>query len=344
MTTLLDAFRTVVERRSLSEREAYEAMKDLMGGNASPELIGGFLAAIRVKGETVEEITGFARAMREMSIHIAPRVRGRLIDTCSTGGAPVKTFNLGTTSAFVAAADGIPVAKHGNRSFNRPSGSADLLEALGADLALAPPQVEHVIEETGIGFLFSPTFHPAMRFAAPARKNLGVRTVFNLLGPVSNPADAKGQVLGVFDAGWVDPLANALAKLGTEHAVVLHANGSDEPSLHFPTAVTEVRDGRVRRHELRASDYGLPDLLPEAYGPMPPREAAAEARRILAGGAGPRASAVAFSAGLALYVGGHAPTVERGVARARDLLASKQPHAKLDEFVAATQRTGGAAR
>jgi anthranilate phosphoribosyltransferase len=344
VTALLDAFRLVIERRGLSDAQAHEAMKELMSGTATPELIGGFLAALRVKGETIEEITGFARAMREASIRIRPRVRGRLIDTCSTGGAAVKTFNLGTTAAFVAAADGVPVAKHGNRSFNRPSGSADLLEALGANLALPPPQVQAVIEEVGIGFLFSPNFHPAMKHAAPARKNLGVRTVFNLLGPICNPAGAQGQVLGVYDAAWVEPLAQALQRLGTEHAIVLHAQGSDEPSLHVPTQVAEVKDGTVRRRELRASELGLPDHTAEEVGPLAPAESARRARHILGGGDGPRAAAVTFNAGLALYVGGHARSVEAGVVRARELLSDRSPLAKLDEFVEATRRTGGPTR
>jgi len=343
MTSLLDALKLCIERRSLNEREAYDAMKELMSGTAPTELIAGYLAALRVKGETVEEITGFARAMREASLRIAPRVPGRLIDTCSTGGAPVKTFNLGTTAAFVAAADGVPVAKHGNRSFNRPSGSADILEALGAKLDLGPPQVQAVIEEVGIGFLFSPNFHPAMKHAASARKMLGVRTVFNLLGPISNPADAKGQVLGVFDGAWVEPIAQALKRLGTEHAMVLHAQGSDEPSLHVPTQVVEVRDGTIRRLELRAGDLGLPDHPADAIGPLPPAAAAAEARRILAGGPGPRAAAVSYNAGLALYVGGHANSPRAGIERAQNLLTDRSPVAKLDEFVQATRRAGGTA-
>lgn len=335
---LQDAFKTVIQHQNLGERDAYESMQELMAGAATPELIAGFLAALRVKGETVEEITGFARAMREASIRITPKVAGRLIDTCSTGGAAVKTFNLGTTAAFVAAAGGAYVAKHGNRSFNRPSGSADILEALGANLAVPPPRVQRVIEEVGIAFLFSPNFHPAMKHAAGPRKALGVRTVFNLLGPICNPAGARGQVLGVFDGVWVEPLAHVLSRLGTEHALVLHSNGSDEPALRGLTTMAEVRDGVVRRRELRATDLGFPPHGPDEYGPLAPAEAAAEARRILAGGDGPRADAVRLCAGLALYVAGRAPTIDAGVARARELLASQAPLAKLEEFLAATKR------
>jgi anthranilate phosphoribosyltransferase len=337
---LVEALRALTERRSLTEREAHEAMQDLMSGNASPELIAGFLAALRVKGETTDEITGFARAMRERSLRIEPRVTGRLTDTCSTGGAPVKAFNIGTTAAFVAAADHVPVAKHGNRSFNRPSGSADVLEALGAALTLTPAQVQGVLEETGIAFLFSPQFHPAMKHAAGPRKTLGVRTVFNLLGPICNPAGAKAQVLGVFDEHWVEPLAHALARLGAHHALVLHAQGSDEASLHFPTHIAETRDGSVRTLTLRGADLGLPDYRPEDYGPLPPDASAAELRRILEGGDGPRAAAVQLAAGLALYV---AASPQRGVDRAGEVLRSGAGAAKLDEFIAATQRAGGPA-
>jgi len=341
MTALLEALRSCVERRDLDERGAYDAMRELMSGAAPPELIAGFLAALRVKGETVPEITGFARAMREASIRIHPKVKGRLIDTCSTGGAPVKTFNIGTTAAFVAAADGVPVAKHGNRSFNRPSGSADVLEALGADLRLAPEDVKGLIETVGIGFLFSPSFHPAMKHAASARKTLGVRTVFNLLGPISNPAGAQGQVLGVFEERWVEPIAHVLARLGCEHALVLHSDGSDEPSLEATTVAAEVKDGAVRRRDLEASTYGLPRFPAASYGPLSPADSAAEVRRILAGGGGARASVVRYAAGLALYVAGRARTIEAGVARAGEVLASKAAVGKLDEFVAATKRPGG---
>lgn len=340
MTALLDGLKACVERHDLDEKGAYEAMKELMSGSAPAELIAGFLAALRVKGETVPEITGFARAMREASIRIHPKVKGRLIDTCSTGGAAVKTFNVGTTAAFVAAADGAFVAKHGNRSFNRPSGSADVLEALGADLKVPPAGVERLIETVGLGFLFSPNFHPAMKHAASARKTLGVRTVFNLLGPISNPAGAQGQVLGVYEAKWVEPIAQVLLRLGCEHALVLHSEGSDEPSLTGTTRVAEVKDGSVRLHELRAAQFGLAAAPAATYGPLPPADAATEARRILGGGSGPRADVVRYAAGLALYVAGRSPTIEKGVARAQEVLASKAAATKLDEFVAATRREG----
>lgn len=340
---LQEALKVVSERQALNELQAYEAMKSLMAGENAPELVGGFLAALRTKGESADEITGFARAMREASIRIYPKVKGRLIDTCSTGGAKVKLFNIGTTAAFVAAADGVPVAKHGNRSSTRPSGSADILEALGANLQAPPMRVQGIIEEVGIGFLFSPAFHPAMKHAMPARKALGIRTVFNLLGPLTNPAGAKGQVLGVPDPIWIDPIAKALAKLGVEHALVLHAQGADEPALHGVTQLAEVHDGAVKRRELAASTLGLPGHPFAAYAPLPPPEAAKEARRILSGGDGPRAAAVQLAAGLALHVAGHANSIQAGVDRAGQLLQDQLAATKLEDYIQATRRPGASA-
>lgn len=338
-----DALQRLIQHQDLTEQEAYEAMNELMSGAATPELIAGFLAALRVKTETIPEITGFARAMREKAIRIKPKVKGRLIDTCSTGGAVVKTFNLGTTSAFVAAAGGAFVAKHGNRSTNRPCGSADLLEALGVNLQLPPDRVQGLVETVGVGFLFAPAFHPAMKHAAGPRKALGIRTVFNVLGPLTNPAGAQGQVLGVYDAALVEPLAHVLNRLGTEHAIVLHGEGADEPALHGVTRLAEVKDGTVKRIDLRAADLGLPDLAPDQYGPLPPAEAAQEAKRVLAGGDGARRSAVEFSAGLALYVAGRSRSIGNGIQKARELLDSRTPLAKLEEFVTASQRVGASA-
>lgn len=339
--TLLQTLHLVLDRKNLPESEAYAAMSEVMGGAAPTELISAFLVALRMKGETVEEITGFARAMREKSIRIQPHVSGRLVDTCGTGGAPVKTFNISTTAAFVAASAGVPVAKHGNRSVTRPSGSADILEALGVDLNLSPDQVRRVIERVGIGFLWAVNFHPAMKNAAPSRKALQTRTVFNILGPLTNPAGAQGQVLGVFDPTLVEPLAHVLARLGTEHALVLHGDGMDEACLHGVTRLAEVRDGAVRRLDVRGTDFGYPAADPQKYGPLTPAESAQEARRILAGGDGPRRQVVEFNAGLAIYVGGKANSIGNGILRARELLDSKSPLTKLDEFIAATRKPGG---
>lgn len=333
-----EALEAVVGGDDLSETQAYETMMDLMGGQNPPERVAGFLAALAAKGETSDELAGFARGMREKAIRIHPHVEGRLTDTCGTGGAPVKGYNVSTTGAFVAAADGIPIAKHGNRSNTRPCGSADILEALGVDLDLDPKRVEEVIGEVGVGFLFAPAFHPAMKHAAGPRKALGIRTVFNLLGPLTNPADAKAQVLGVFDPELVEPMARALGRLGVERAIVLHGSGMDEANPADTTQYAELRDGDVRLGSFTPQDVGLDPVPVDMVTPLPPAEAAEEARRILAGGDGPRADFVALNAGLALVVGGRAKDAKDGLARARDVLASGQALEKLDAFVEATQR------
>lgn len=333
-----EALETAVRGDDLSETQAYETMIDLMGGENPPERVAGFLAALAAKGETSDELAGFARGMREKAIRIHPKVSGRLTDTCGTGGAPVKAFSVSTTGAFVAAADGIPIAKHGNRSNTRPCGSADLLEALGVNLDLDPAGVEAAINDVGVGFLFAPAFHPAMKHAIGPRKALGIRTVFNLLGPLTNPAGAEGQVLGVFDPELVEPMARALARLGVERAIVLHGSGMDEANPSDRTDFADLRDGEVTRGSFTPEELGLDPVPVEDVAPLPPGESADEARRILGGGDGPRADFTALNAGLALVVGGNAKDPKDGLRRARDILASGQALEKLDAFVAATQR------
>lgn len=336
------ALAVVLDGQDLKEDEASEAMADIMAGSVPLELITAFLAALRVKGETAPEIAGFAQAMRNASVRIRSNRADSLLDTCSTGGARVKMFNLGTPAAIVAASAGIPVAKHGNRSSTRPTGSADLLEALGADLTLPPPAVQAVLEEVGFAFLFSPLFHPAMKYAAPARKALASRTVFNVLGPLANPAGANRQVLGVYDRRLLGTVSDALVRLRAQHALILHCEGADEPRLDHPTEMVEVREGNVRRRTLEPAQLGLKPATPADLAPMPPGEAASEVRRILGGANGPRSDAVRLNAALALYVGGAVPTIAQGLDRADDLLHSHLPLQKLDDYLAATRRRGQA--
>lgn len=336
---LLEAFKKVMAGQSLTEDEAFQAMMELMSGDASAELISAFVVVMRYKRETIPEITGFARAMRQRAIRINPRVKGRLIDTCGTGGASVKSFNISTASAFVAAAAGVAVAKHGNKSITRPSGSADVLSALGVNMLLPPKNVEAVIEETGVGFLLAPNFHPAMKNAGPTRNALQIRTVFNVLGPLTNPAGAKGQVLGVFDEEHVEPMAQVLQRLGAEHALVIHGEGMDEANLAGTTHVCEVRDGWVRRYAIKGTDYGYPKYNPTEWAPLSPQESAKEVRRILAGKArGARRDIVEYNAGLAIYIGDKAKSIEEGIRRAREVLETDASLKKLDEFTAATRR------
>ena len=335
---LLEAFKKIMQHENLTEDEARDAMLEIMGGGATPELIAGFVAVMRFKRETIPEITGFARAMRQKGVRIQPNVKGRLVDTCGTGGARVKAFNISTASAFVTAAAGAPVAKHGNKSVTRPSGSADVLNALGANLQLTPDRVQAIIETVGVGFLLAPSFHPAIKNAMPTRNAFQVRTVFNLLGPLNNPAGAKGQVLGVFDEEHVEPMAQVLARLGTEHALVLHGEGMDEANLAGVTTVSEVRDATVKRFQIRGRDYGYPAYDASQWAPLSPEASAKEIRTILEGKAkGPRRDIVEYNAGLAIYVSGLARSIEDGIRRAREILDTDMALAKLDEFISATR-------
>jgi anthranilate phosphoribosyltransferase len=337
--TLLDAFKNVMAGRNLSEEEAYEAMMELMSGSAPAELIAGFVVVMRYKRESIPEITGFARAMRQRAIRIQPKVQGRLVDTCGTGGATVKSFNISTASAFVAAAAGVPLAKHGNKSVTRPSGSADVLGALGVNLQLPPQNVAHVIETVGIGFLLAPNFHPAMKNAGPTRNALHIRTVFNVLGPLTNPAGAQGQVLGVFDEEHVELMAQVLQRLGVQHALVVHGEGMDEANLAGITQVCEVKDGWLKRYTLNGADFGYPKYDPKDWGPLSPADSAKQVRTILAGKAkGARRDIVEYNAGLAIYIGGKTKSIQDGMKRAREVLDTDAALAKLDEFVAATKR------
>jgi anthranilate phosphoribosyltransferase len=331
----------LLDRHALGESEAERLMDQVLGGALGPERLAAFVTAMRAKGVAVDELVGFARSMRRHAHPIDAGSGGRpVLDTCGTGGARRKSFNVSTAAAFVAAAAGVTVAKHGNRSVTRPSGSADVLEAAGARLDLPPPAVERVLRQERIAFLFAPQFHPAMRHAAPVRKALGVRTVFNLLGPLTNPAHAGVHVLGVHDPALLRPMAEALGRLGVRSGFTVHGEpGYDEA---MPTGLVRLvalrggEPGPVRT--LDPSSLGLAVARPEDLLPLPPPEAALALRRILGGEeTGPRADAVALNAGLALAATGAARSLGDGVEAARRLLASGTARAKLDAFVAATR-------
>lgn len=336
------ALARLVDGQGLGEAEAAEVMACVMRGEATPAQTAGLLIALRMKGETTDEIAGFARAMRSACHAIHPKVKGRLVDTCSTGGARIKTFNVGTTAAFVAAAAGVPIAKHGNRGVTRKSGSADVLEALGADLTLSPEQVQRVIEEVGVAFMFAPAFHPAMVHPLAPRREMGVRTVFNILGPLTNPAGAKGHVLGVYAPELLEPMSEALRRLGVEQALVVHGEGGlDELSTLGPTHVVALHDGKLERRLLDARELGLARARPEDVAGLSPQESAREARAILAGKDGPRADMVLLSAGAAIHVGGKASTLEDGLRLAREAVSSGAALAKLEAYVEATREAHG---
>jgi anthranilate synthase/phosphoribosyltransferase len=326
-----------LEREHLSPEEAEAVMMQIMSGEATPAQIGAFLAAMRAKGETVDEIVGFARAMRRHVTPVRP-TRYPLIDTCGTGGDGAHTFNVSTTAALVVAGAGVAVAKHGNRSVSSRCGSADVLEALGVRLDLAPEAVARCIDEVGFGFLFAPQLHPAMRHAIGPRREMGVRTVFNILGPLTNPAGATVQIVGVYDAALVEPLAHVLRELGAQAAYVVHgADGLDELSTTGPNLVGRLRDGHVATLRLDPAQYGIPRA---ELGALRGGDAEANARItrvVLAGEPSPRRDMTLLNAGMALVVAGVAADPTEGLALAAESIDSGAAQAVLERLIAYTR-------
>jgi len=321
-----------VEGRGLSSEEAFAAMIAVMDGEVSPVRLAAFLVAMRLKGETPAEIAGFARSMRAHSVKISAPAGA--IDTCGTGGDGCCTLNVSTLAALVAAAAGVPVAKHGNRSVSSSCGSADLLEKLGARIDCEPAASERCLAECGFAFLFAPRYHPAMKHAGPVRKELGLRTVFNLLGPLTNPAGVKRQVLGVYSPALVRPVAEALQSLGAEHALVVHsADGLDEISPGAPTRFAELADGRIAEGEIDPAKLGLEPVSAESLKVLGIDNAAAVARAVLEGQQTPARQAVALNAAAALMVAGRAADLREGLEQAGRVLASGQAAGTLEDFV-----------
>ncbi len=338
LTRAIDA---LASREDLGEQQAAEVLAQIMAGEASEIEIAGFLVALRTKGETAQELAGLARTMRVFATGVSS-AREHLLDTAGTGGGR-RTFNVSTTAALIAAGAGCAVAKHGNRSATSPSGSADVLEALGARIDLAPDAVARCIEEAGFGFMFAPAHHQATRYVIPVRHELAVRTVFNLLGPLTNPAGASRQLIGVADARFLDTVAGALALLGTERAlVVTGADGLDEVSIAGPTHVVEVSDGHVERYTLTPEDVGLPavaDPADPALAGGTPAENAATTRAILTGELhGPAADLAAINAGAAIYAAGRVETLAAGVQQAREAIATGAATDALERYVQASVR------
>lgn len=335
---LKEALAKVVLKEHLSGVQARETMGLIMSGQATPAQIGGFLVALRVKGETAEEIAGFAQAMREKACGYVSRHR-QLADTCGTGGDGAQTFNISTTAAFIVAACGQPVAKHGNRSVSSRAGSADLLEALGAKIDLPPEISGRCLDEVGFGFFYAPVCHPAMKYAAGPRRELGLRTVFNILGPLCNPAGAKVQVLGVYSPELVTLVAEVLALLGVTRAFVVHgAGGLDEVSPVGECFYAEVKNGTVRCGVLDPLDYGIERCSIEALRGGTAVENAALTRDILEGSPGPKTDSVILNAALALVASGVAEGVAEGLCLSREVLASGQALSKMEEYIAWTRR------
>lgn len=314
---LQDTLTKVVERRDLEPAEAEDALMEIMAGEASEAQIAALLVALRMKGETAAEIAGFARAMRANCLQVRPTVRD-VVDTCGTGGDALDTFNISTTAAFVAAGAGVPIAKHGNRAVSSQCGSADVLRELGVNISLAPDAVARCIDEIGIGFLFAAELHPAMKHAVGPRKQLAMRTVFNLLGPLTNPADARRQLIGVFDHSFAHAMAEALQVNGSEHVLIVHGKaGLDEVALCGVTQITELRDDTIESYEITAADLGLSESPVQAISGGDPATCARYLLEALEGHEGPRLDIVLANAAAAIYVGGMADTLAEGVVLAR---------------------------
>jgi anthranilate phosphoribosyltransferase len=336
------SIRRLVEGRDLTREEMYDVFSFVMDGQATDVQKSALLIALRMKGETAEEITGAALAMRERVTPLDAD-RDALVDTCGTGGDGQGTFNISTVSALVAAAAGASVAKHGNRAVSSSCGSADVLAELGVNLDLDAPRMSEVLRRAGISFLFAPKLHPAMSAVASVRRELGVRTIFNVLGPLTNPAFARRQVLGVFSAHLVEVVAQVLLALGATHALVVHSHdGLDEISVSAATHVCEVKDGELRSYELEPESLGITRHPIEALAGGDVQENARIARAVLAGEDGARQDVVAANAGAALYVSGLAPTIRDGVTLAKQALRTGAARTKLEQLVAASNEVGGA--
>lgn len=332
---MIDAIAKVVRCENLTEEEAAAAFEVIMRGDATPSQISGFIVALRMKGETVDELTGFARTARAVATPI--HVDGALLDTCGTGGDGLATFNISTLAAIVAAACGARVAKHGNRAASSMCGSADVLEQLGVKIDLAPEAVARCIEEAGIGFLFAPVFHPSFRFAGVPRRELGLRTVFNVLGPLCNPAGAKYQALGVADGAMAVKMAEVLVRLGVERAIVFHAaDGMDELSVASPSNVIEI-DGRRQEYELDPAELGLAKAPVEAMRGAGPEENARLAREVLGGAQGPRRDVVLLNAAAALRAAGLAKDWKDGLGLAAEAIDAGRAGEVLDRWARISQ-------
>lgn len=328
-----DTLAKLVERQSLTEGEAEAAMLEIMDGQATPSQIAAYLTALRVKGETVEEITGSARAMRAKAVRIRP-TDPVVLDTCGTGGDGAGTFNVSTTAALVLAGGGMTVAKHGNRASSSRAGSADILKALGVRIDLPPERVEECINEIGIAFLFAPLFHTAMKYAAPIRQDIGIRTIFNILGPLTNPAGACIQVLGVYHQSLTDVLAKVLMNLGLRHCYVVHgADGLDEITLTGKTRISEGKAGRITSYFVHPRDFGFAQVRLKDLAGGDAEENARITKEILEGREGPRQQVVLLNAAPGFVAAGKASTLQEGVERARAVIRSGAAMEKLESLI-----------
>ncbi|MGB7756261.1 MAG: anthranilate phosphoribosyltransferase [Salinisphaera sp.] len=336
----------IARGRDLAPERMAGAMRTIMTGGATPAQIGAFLMGLRMKGESIDEIAAAAAVMRELAtdVPVGPEIAEMLVDTCGTGGDGSGLFNVSTAAAFVAAAAGGHVAKHGNRSVSSKSGSADLLEAAGLNLETTADEVADCIRELGVGFMFAPAHHGAMKHAVGVRRELGIRTLFNLLGPLTNPAGARNQIMGVFNGHLCEPLAEVLGKLGSRHVMIVHGeDGLDELSINAPTKVAELRDGHVVTYKIAPEDVGLERGSLDTLRVTSAAESLAVIEKAFAGQFDLAADIVAFNAGAALYVGGQCPNLAAGVALARETIASGAAARRMTEVAAFTRTRAASA-
>jgi anthranilate phosphoribosyltransferase len=335
-----EALQRTIEHREIFHDEMLKIVRMIMSGEMSHVMMAAMLTGLRVKKETIGEITAAAQVMREFATKVEVADKTHLVDIVGTGGDGSHTFNISTCSMFVAAAAGAKVSKHGNRSVSSKSGSADVLEALGVNLNLSPEKISQCIAEVGIGFMFAPNHHPAMKNVAPVRKELGVRTIFNILGPLTNPADAPNILMGVFHPDLVGIQVRALQRLGAEHAVVVYGkDGMDEVSLGAATLVGELKNGEITEYEIHPEDFNLPMASNRALRVETPEQSKAMLLNVLSGERSAASDIVVFNAGVALYAANVAATIEAGIQQARAVLESGAAKAKMSAFVAATQAT-----
>ena len=335
-----EGIKKLIDGTNLTFGESQEIMREVMSGKATNAQIAAFLTALRIKGETVEERVASAVVMREHCSRIHPRVEGRLVDTCGTGGDKIKTFNISTTAAFVVAGAGVVIAKHGNRSVTSKSGSADVLERLGLNLNMEPEAVQGTIEQVGVGFMFAPAFHPAMKYAIQPRREIGIRTIFNILGPLTNPASANAQLLGVYDPKLTAPIAHALKELGCEEAMVVHGlDGLDEISTLGKTAIAWLKEGKVATVETAPKDFGVKQARIEDIKGTTPDESAEIVFKILNGYCAvddPKTEVVLVNSAAGIIVGGKAENFSCGMALARKSIESGAAYKKLKALIKAS--------
>ncbi len=332
-----EAIKAVISRQNLNESEMHDVMNSIMTGQTTDAQIGAFLVGLSMKGETIEEITASAKVMRDLATSVKLSSDEYLVDTCGTGGDGLGLFNISTASAFVVAAAGGRVAKHGNRSISSKSGSADVLEAAGINLNLNPELISQCIEEIGVGFMFAPAHHSAMKHAIGPRKELAIRTIFNVLGPLTNPAKAPNQIMGVFDKNLVEPIANVLKGLDSRHVMVVHSeDGLDEFSIAKKTFVAELKDGDVSTYSVHPNDFGLNAASLEELKAENASESLALIYDAFAGKEGAAKDIIALNAGAAIYVSGLVNSLENGINKASEVLTNGSAQDKLDAYISAS--------